>query len=169
MLQAAVHAVCSIYSLPVLVFAFQIPLIFPLSLKHISYYGNWSVGTELGDIHTEGMLPGNLNINWMIIRQYCIWLRFCKNPQEPTEGEEVAAEVMMKETPNPATGMFCSPMTFPVTALWLRGRETRDGLCWTTGLWIPPRSSSLPGESHKVTAAFVVSFNDAYQRTVSKS
>lgn len=115
MLQAAVHAVYSTYSLPVLVFAFQIPLIFPISLKHIGYYGNWSVGTELGDIHIEGMLPRNLNIDWMVIRQHCIWLRFCKNPQEATEGEEVEAEVMMKETPNADTGMFCSPMTLPVT------------------------------------------------------
>lgn len=109
MFLATVHAVCSTYSLPVLVFAFQNPLISPLSLNSISYYGNWSGDMELGDIHMEGMLPRNLNIDWMVICQHCIWLRFCKNPQKVTEGKEVSAEVMMKETPNPPTGMLAVP------------------------------------------------------------
>lgn len=70
---------------------------------------------ELGDIHMVGMLPRNLNIDWMVICHHCIWLGFCKNPQKGTEGKEVSAEVMMKATPNPSTGMFGSPMTFLVT------------------------------------------------------
>ena len=98
------------------------------------------MGTKLGDIHTEGMLPGNLNINWMVIRQHCIWLRFCKNLEEATEGEEVAAEVMMKETPNPAAGMFCSPMTFPVTQPCDSEGEKPE-----TGCAEPQDCGSLPG------------------------
>lgn len=155
-------------SLPVLVCAFHIPLISPLSLKHISYYGNKSMGTELSDIHTEGMLPRNLGIDWMV-HQHCIWLGFYENPQEAAEGEEVSAEVTKKETPNPATGMFCSPMTFPVTQPCdSQGQKPEMG-------WPEPRDSgSLSGaaflrESHKVTAAFMVSFNDVFQRTVSIS
>lgn len=40
-----------------------------------------------------------------------MWLMFGKSSQEAAEGEEVAAAVVMAETPNPATGMSCSPVT----------------------------------------------------------
>lgn len=126
------------------------------------------MGTELGDIHTEGMLPRNLSIKWMV-HQHCIWLGFYKNPQDAAEREEVSAEVVKKETPNPAAVMFCSPMTFPVTQPCdSEGEKPEMG-------WAEPRDcGSLPGaalsrESHKITTAFMVSFNDVFQRAVSIS
>lgn len=88
----------------------------------------------------EGMLPRNLNIDWMVIRQHCTWLRFCINPQEAAEGKEVAAEVVMKETPAPATGMFCSPMTFPVTQPCDSEGEKPETVCAE-----PQECGSLPG------------------------
>ena len=98
------------------------------------------MSTKLGDIHTEGMLPGNLNTDWMVIHPHCIWLGFCKNPQEATEGEEVGAEVMIKEPLNPATGMFCSPMTSPVTQPC-----DSEGEKPGTGCAEPQDCGSLPG------------------------
>lgn len=38
-------------------------------------------------------------MSWKVICELCIWLRFGKRLQEAAEGEEVAAEVMLNETP----------------------------------------------------------------------
>lgn len=93
-----------------LVFPSQIPLIFPLVEARellwkliCGYRARWH---PLG-----GMLPGHPNISWVVICDLHVWLTLGKSLQEAAEGEEVAAAVMMAETPNPATGMSCSPVT----------------------------------------------------------
>lgn len=113
-----------------LVFAFQNRLIFPLSLNDISCYGNWSVDTELGDIHMEGMLPRNLNINWMVICQHCIWLRFCKKPTEGHWGKRGISWGYDERNPKSTHWYVWQSHDLPGdTALWLRGRRTREPGC----------------------------------------
>lgn len=54
----------------------------------------------------------------MVICELHIWLRFGKSSQEATEGEEVAAEVMLNKTP-------IQPLACP-SFPWLPGPRTQN-------------------------------------------
>lgn len=108
-----------------LVFPSQIPLIFPL-VEACELLWKLICGYRARWHPLGGMLPGHPNISWVVICDLHVWLTLGKSLQEAAEGEEVAAAVMMAETPNPATGMSCSPVTSrPVT----QREASREELC----------------------------------------